>query len=234
MSDANNDGLEILDEAVEQDRVRATAVAELRRALDASGGSATALARKAGVSPSTITRPIKDPRTASLPKWATIVKILEAAGLTPQSYGGPTKISSNFQVVEVVGELRPGVWYEDIDSRHYGDDIVLSSEALRPKGSLSAFAVGPEGIPYPPGTRAIVDSGRLPENGDYVVLRSFDEAGKAETFAALYQVEHGRRVLYKTGVDGRAQRSVSKPLATDLPDIGTLIGPVVATLWFKS
>ena len=25
-----------------------------------------------------------------------------------------------------------------------GDDIVLSSEALRPKGSLSAFAVGPE------------------------------------------------------------------------------------------
>ncbi|WP_374322866.1 helix-turn-helix domain-containing protein [Brevundimonas sp.] len=232
--DAKSDGLDILDDIIEQDRVRATAVAELRRALEASGGSATALARKAGVSPSTITRPIKDPRTASLPKWATIVKILEAAGLTPQSYGGPTKVSANFQVVEVVGELRPGVWYEDIDSRTYGEDIVMALDALRPQGSMSAFAVGPEGIPYAPGTRAIVDSGRSPEPGDYVVLRNFDEAGKAETFAALYQVEHGRRVLYKTGVDGRAQRSASKPLAADLPDIGMLIGPVIATLWIKS
>ena len=54
----------------------------------------------------------------------------------------------------------------------------IFDDSLRPLGSLSAFAVGPEGIPYAPGTRAIVDSGRTPEAGDYVVLRNFDDAGK--------------------------------------------------------
>lgn len=217
----------------EDDRIRWNAVSELKRALEAFDGSATALAKAAGVSTSTITRPLKDPRSASLPKWATIVKILSAAGLTPQSYGGPTTARNSLQIIEVVGEIRPGVWFEDIDDRDYGPNLLIALDHLKVVGSLSAYIVGPEGLPYEPGTRAIVDSGRSPESGDTVIFRRV-MGDLIETFAALYQYERARHIYYKTGVDGKSTRQESVPFSTTHPDVGVMIGPVVATVWVKS
>lgn len=228
--DRADDLREQIDESL---RTRTMAVAELRRALEAFGGSATGLAKAAGVSPSTITRPLKDPRAASLPKWATIVKILDAAGLKPQGYGGPTTAPNNFHLVEVVGEIRPGVWFEDIDERDYGPNLVIVLEPFRPVGSLSAFVVGPEGIPYAPGTRVVVDNKLKPQSGDTLVLRK-SQGELIETFAVLFQHERGRNVIYKTGLDGTAQRHAGDLLSKDLPDVGVLMGVVVATVWVKS
>lgn len=213
---------------------RALAIGQLKSALDAFGGSATALAKKAGVSTSTITRPLKDPNGASLPKWATINKIVEAAGLGPTGNMGIVRGPQSLQFIEIVGELRPGVWFEDAEDREYGDRIYLSVEALRPAGVLSAFTVGPEGIPYPSGTRAIVDSGRAIVPGDTVVIRQVDGDEKVETFAVVYQFERARHVFLKARLDGSEQRFETAPLAKEMPDIGAIIGPVIATLWLKS
>lgn len=233
MTERDDRAEHISEEIDESYRIRTLAVSELRRALKAFGGSATGLAKAAGVSPSTITRPIKDPRAASLPKWATIVKILDAAGLKPEGYGGPSTAPSNFHLVEVVGEIRPGVWFEDIDERDYGPNFLIALEPLRPAGSLSAFVVGPEGIPYEPNTRVVVDSKREPQSGDILVIRK-SQGDLIETFAVLLQLERGRNVLYKTGLDGTAQRYAGEILSKDLPDIGALMGVVVATQWIKT
>lgn len=53
----------------------------LTRALAASGLKPHALAKKAGVAPTTITRPMNDPEFKFTPKPATLRKIAEAAGL---------------------------------------------------------------------------------------------------------------------------------------------------------
>lgn len=214
-------------------RARYHAVAELKRALEAFDGSATQLARAAGVSPSTITRPLKDPDAASLPKWATLLKILSAAGLKPSAYSGPISGPNSIRVVEVAGELRPGAWLEDADSRDYGPNLHIPTEMLQRSSALSAYVVGPEGIPYPPGTFAIVDQEMVPASGDFAVFRAIDATDKIETYAARMVIENGREVFYKIKVDGQPARSMTPPFSTTNPEMGVLVGTVVMTIWVR-
>lgn len=85
----------------------------LRRALQETGLSPYALARKAGVAPTTITRPLNDPAFKFVPKQATLTKIAEAAGLTAPRLGEPSlSIEAVTQRVPLIGEVRAGAWTE--------------------------------------------------------------------------------------------------------------------------
>lgn len=213
--------------------LRATVIDELRRALEAFGGSATALAKEAGVSPSTITRPLKDPETASLPKWATIVKILGAAGLAPTTYGGPMTVKNNFHIIELVGEIRPGVWFEDADSRDYGPNVVVALDKPRPINAISAYVMGPDGAPYAPDTRVVVDTSTEPQAGDVVVFRRSRD-GLIETSAAKYAPDGTRHAFNRWGAGGLIERievDGSIPFTTE--QLGVPMGTVVATIWFR-
>lgn len=83
----------------------------LNRALEASGLKPFALAKRAGVAPSTITRPLNDPEFKFTPKAATLRKIAEAAGLdlpTGLAVAPPQPPSTN--ELPIIGPIQAGAW----------------------------------------------------------------------------------------------------------------------------
>ncbi|MGH6978832.1 MAG: LexA family protein [Brevundimonas sp.] len=83
----------------------------LNRALEASGLKPFALAKRAGVAPSTITRPLNDPEFKFTPKAATLRKIAEAAGLdvpTGIAVAPPAAPSTN--ELPIIGPIQAGAW----------------------------------------------------------------------------------------------------------------------------
>jgi SOS-response transcriptional repressor LexA len=103
----------------------------LTRALEASGLKPFALAKKAGVAPTTITRPLNDPEFKFTPKPATLRKIAEAAGLDlPQGLSvapsGPASVDS----LPMIGPIQAGKWAE-IDESVQDEPVFFSVVADR-------------------------------------------------------------------------------------------------------
>lgn len=83
----------------------------LTHALHVSGLKPHALAKKAGVAPTTITRPLNDPEFKFTPKPATLRKIAEAAGIDlPTGLAvGPASVPS-IQELPIIGPIQAGAW----------------------------------------------------------------------------------------------------------------------------
>lgn len=84
----------------------------MREALNKTGLAPYALAKKAGVSPTTITRPLNDPEFSFTPKPATLLKIAQAAGMDlPGSLRVPTR-SGPVQAgqLPLIGPVQAGAW----------------------------------------------------------------------------------------------------------------------------
>lgn len=83
----------------------------LNRALAASGLKPHALAKKAGVAPTTITRPLNDPEFKFTPKPATLRKIAEAAGLDlPAGLAVGPAVAPTLQELPIIGPIQAGAW----------------------------------------------------------------------------------------------------------------------------
>lgn len=96
----------------------------LKRAVAVTGLSPYKLAQKAGVAPSTITRPLNDPDFKFVPKRATLAKIAEAAGLTPpQLPEAPLSVQPISQWIPLIGEVKAGAWTEIRDEPSVEDRI---------------------------------------------------------------------------------------------------------------
>lgn len=96
-----------------EDDTRETARAFIAQCLETAGLSPYAMARKAGLSHTTITRLLNKADTKVVPKLATLAKIGAVAGLTPPSLGSLSLahvLSPHW--APVVGELRYGTWTE--------------------------------------------------------------------------------------------------------------------------
>lgn len=211
---------------------RAYAIRLLTEALEAFGGSASALAQKAGVSTSTITRPLKDPENSAVPKWATIAKVMAAAGLSGPPAIGSFRIRNQLHVVEIVGEVRHGVWFEGVDDRDYGPPIVLSLGDKRPAGMLGAYISGPDDG-NEPSTYLIADQGLRPTSGDRLIFRR-TKGELIETSSYRYQIDAGRHTLQAHG-----QPAITTSIRVIEGDgnpgesPGVLMGVVVARLWLR-
>jgi SOS-response transcriptional repressor LexA len=83
----------------------------LTRAVEVSGLKPHALAKKAGVAPTTITRPLNDPEFKFTPKPATLRKIAEAAGLDlPAGLAAGPVLPPTLQELPIVGPIQAGAW----------------------------------------------------------------------------------------------------------------------------
>lgn len=83
----------------------------LAHAVEASGLSPYALSKKAGVAPTTITRPLNDPAFKFTPKLATLQKIAEAAGIdlpagVVTTAGPPSSVTE----LPLIGPVQAGAW----------------------------------------------------------------------------------------------------------------------------
>lgn len=98
----------------------------LHEALRVSGLKPHALAKKAGVAPTTITRPLNDPDFTFTPKPATLMKIAEAAGVAlPGSLSVPVR-QGPIQVggLPLIGPVQAGAWLALDDSAQDEPEII--------------------------------------------------------------------------------------------------------------
>lgn len=83
----------------------------LSRALEASGLKPFALAKRAGVAPTTITRPLNDPEFKFTPKPATLRKIAQAAGIElPRGLAVATPSPAAVEELPIIGPIQAGAW----------------------------------------------------------------------------------------------------------------------------
>lgn len=103
----------------------------LARALEASGLKPHALAKRAGVAPTTITRPLNDPEFKFTPKPATLRKIADAAGLdVPAGLMVAAPVPPSTQDLPILGNIQAGAWLE-LDETVQTEPIFFTAVADR-------------------------------------------------------------------------------------------------------
>ena len=112
--------------AMSRDDPQTAARAFLIEAVAKSGLKPSALAKRAGVAPSTITRPLNEPEFQFIPKAATLAKIAKAAGIvlpnTILSLDSPSIERSTEVLLPIRYEVAAGNWRaaDDIRDQSYG------------------------------------------------------------------------------------------------------------------
>lgn len=206
----------------------------LRRGLAKTGWSAYRWAKEAGVSPTTITRPLNKPDWKFVPRIATFAKLATAANLElPDAFKTSnavdlTPITGN---IPVLGDVRAGSWERIPDD----PDIVewLPMEVPDYAGA-DLFAVRVVGRSmdelYAEGTYVIcVPAAQAGfQEGDCVVVRRWDGALAETTLKQIERLADGSIVLAP-----RSSEPEHKPIPVHKVDDATqcgfeIIGVVVA------
>ena len=174
----------------------------LKDAVEVFKGNATALAKKAKVAPTTITRPLNDPDYAFAPKLDTLVKISQAADIPlPLIFRASTPLTGiSFQSVQVLGEVRQGSFVKSsIHTRGWEDEAVYVRLYDYDPTLLSAFHVSDNSASpdYMIGSTVIV----APElavgikRGDHVVIERY-EGSLVETTVKSVQLTGSRQYVF--------------------------------------
>lgn len=103
----------------------------LTLALEKSGLKPHALAKKAGVAATTITRPLNDPAFKFTPKPATLRKIAEAADMDlPSGLATAASQPPSTQELPILGNIQAGAWLE-IDETNQTEPVFFAAVADR-------------------------------------------------------------------------------------------------------
>lgn len=204
----------------------------MRRALEASGLSPYALARKAGVAPTTLTRPLNDPQFKFVPKMATLSKIAEAAGIAmPNLTAAPLTITPVTMLVPVVGEVRAGAWTEIQTAPSLEEDVPVH---LPEYERASLFAVRVAGrsmdLKYADGTIviAVPPAEAGVRVGDDVIVRRHRN-GLAETTLKEVAQDGDGYVLLPRSTDANF-KPIRLTHAVDSQDGPEIIGVVIYSI----
>lgn len=194
---------------------RETQLAWVKAILAHMGVSATELARRAKIAPSTLQRPLNDPEWASMLSGRTMAAIAEVAGLQPLEF--PNRVRGLAET-----ETAP---YDFTASRDASDNFDRSVRELcqgrngRDPWTMKSYALELSGVL--PGDVLIVDMNLAPQPDDIVCAQIYDWSGqKAETVFRLYDPPY----LVTNSV--RAGRE--KPLTVDNSSV--VIKGVVSTI----
>lgn len=202
----------------------------LRRALEVTGLSPYKLAQLAGVSPTTITRPLNDPAFKFIPKQATLAKIALAAGMAEPKLPEPSlTVQPVSQWVPLVGEVRAGAWTSIRDEPVVQDRIPVHLPEYQ-RASLFAVRVAGKSmdLKYVEGTVVIA----LPPAeaglrvGDDVIVRRRQGMLVETTLKELVQSEGGGYALQPRSTDD-TMAVIPLPRGRDCQDGPEIIGVVV-------
>jgi len=98
----------------------------LAQAVSQSGLAPYALAKRAGVAPTTITRPLNDESFKFTPKLATLLKISEASGVPlPAGVFDAPVAPASVGELPVVGPVQAGAWLE-VDETPQDEPVMLA------------------------------------------------------------------------------------------------------------
>jgi transcriptional regulator with XRE-family HTH domain len=179
----------------------------LREAIRASGLTATEVARRAGLSSTTLTRPVREGAYHSTISTHTIDKVAEVTGYPPpEGFGRPRpRAARGFAEPDAVPYRAP---------ERIGD----AAGAGRDWWLIKSRALDLEG--YLPDDRVLVDLRERPLPGDIVVAQVISERGEPET--VFRKFEPPFLVTRSTLSDG------GKPILVDYERV-SVMGVVVAS-----
>jgi SOS-response transcriptional repressor LexA len=222
------------------DDLRAAALDFLRRGKEKTGWSAYRWAREAGVSPTTITRPLNSDEYSYIPKAATLQRLAEAAGMelpTIIKQSASMDIAPIERSIPVFGDVRAGSWErisDDPDVKEWLDMDVPEY------AGAALFAVRVAGrsmdLIYPDGTYVVCapPSEVGLREGDCVVVRRRNNENLAET--TLKQVERqrdGSFILQPRSTDPTLQEPFKVPPRDEMAQSGMEIIGVVLVSYTK-
>lgn len=166
------------------------------------GISTTALAKRAGLVPSTLQRPISDPNWTGMLSGRTMARIAEVAGLKPLEF--PPRMRGlaeadaapfQFDDRDAVNDNFNRAARELIKGRNGRDAWIMKSYALELAGVL-------------PGDVLIVDMNLTPKPRDIVCAQIYDWSGtKTETIFRLFDPPYLLTHSVRTGIE--------KPITVD-------------------
>lgn len=209
----------------------------LRKALEKTGWTPYRLAKEAGVAPTTISRPLNNEAFKFILKLDTAAKIAKAAGMEM-----PVMLNETASVdlvpirgsIPLIGEVRAGSWEEIPEDPVVREWLPMDIPEYAGAALFALRVVGRSmDLVYPDGTTVIVcppaEAGV--REGDRVVVRRYDRAGRAET--TLKEVGRdaaGQIVLLPKSSDPAHQQTIAFPVDRDeAVDEGyTVIGVVIA------
>ena len=198
-----------------QQDTRETQLAWVRAILAHLGVSATELAKRAKIAPSTLQRPLNDPEWTNLLSGRTMAAIGEVAGLRPLEFPSRTRGMAE-------PEARPYVYDQARDAADNFDRSVrelCQGRVGRDPWVMKSYALELSGVL--PGDVMIVDLNVQPAPDDIVCAQIYDWSGsKTETVFRLFDPPY----LVTNSV--RAGRE--KPMAVDNSSV--VIKGVVTTI----
>lgn len=211
----------------------------LKQAVETSGMTPAALARRAGVSPSTISRPLNDASFNFTPRPSTLRAIAEAAGLDYDAWApielqgaGKPPPQDGFRRVPVVGVVQAGAWAEIPEEVHPEEFIPIQ---LPEYGRANLFALRISGRSmdrfYPDGSYVVVAPAHEAgvRDGDHVVVRRKRGSLAETTLKEVVQERDGSISLYPRSTDPAFKEPLRVERVREADEGPEVIGVVVAS-----
>lgn len=189
----------------------------LRAGLAKTGWKPYRWAREAGVSPTTITRPLNDPDWKPVPKLDTLAKLATAAGMELPSIlrqGVPVDLTPIASKVPVLGDVKAGAWERIPDEPVVVEWLPMEVPEYAGADLFALRVVGKSmDLIYPDGTYVICAPAAQAglQEGDCVVVRSFDGALSETTLKQIERQNDGSIILQPRSSDPLHQEAIAVP-----------------------
>lgn len=197
---------------------RETQVQWVRAVMAHLGVTATELARRAKIAPSTLQRPLNDPDWPNMLSGRTMAAIAEIAGLQPLEFPNRVRGMAEQEAMQYV----PGDGADAADNFDRAVRELCQGRNGRDPWVMKGYSLELSGVL--PGDVMIVDMNLQPQPEDIVCAQIFDWSGtRAETVFRIYDPP------YLVGNSLRSGRE--KPITVDNSSV--VIKGVVATIMRK-
>lgn len=211
----------------------------MREALAKTGLSANALAAKAGIAATSITRPLNSDKFKFVPKAATLAKIAEAAGMQlPLSLRGiGSEPVAVIRRIPVHGDIQAGAWSRIPDNPTEAGSIALDLPGMENTPLFALRVVGRSmDMVYREGTYVVIAPAAEfgVEDGDIVAVRRWDGSFAETTLKEIELQADGSILLIPRTTDPTLSEVVRYDRGDEAAQIGIeILGPVVASYDYR-
>lgn len=215
------------------DELREAAREFFRAGMKKTGWKPYRWAKEAGVSPTTITRPLNDPDWKPVPKLDTLAKLAAAAGMELPSIlrqGTVVDLTPVSREIPVVGDVRAGSWERIPDEPNIVEWLPMEVPDYAGADLFAVRVVGKSmDLLYSDGTYVVCAPAAQAglQEGDCVVVRRWDGDRAETTLKQIERLADGSYILQPRSTQAEFQEAIPIRQGDQLTQNGVEIVGVV-------